>query len=453
LRANPAARIAASEAALGGTRPADAPAGKSSFIAAARRAAQAAGQEPAAPPPRAASAEEFDSETPSLRAKMMKRVKSLFIASCIIAAVIGSIQIAGTLFEFGRPATKTVEAPAARTGKTAAVIQNDTPAPAPRIAAQAPALSALPGMAPLGLPPSTTVASNTLAPGLNQTGLGLPSLLSPPLLGNAGDITGSIPRPAVKSAATRPAAQPDTQSADRLPSAIGGIHLRSAAVAGDPAAAFEIAARYAEGHGVPANAEEAARWYERAASKGVAPAEFRYASMLEKGQGVKKDLAAARRYYLAAAAKGNGKAMHNVAVLFAEGIDGKPDYANAVQWFRKAAQRGIPDSQYNLGVLCARGLGTAKSYPEAYKWFALAAAQGDQESAKKRDDVASHMDAAVLAAAQQTVKTFVAEPQPREANVVAEPPGGWDHAASAPARAKPASGAPLSLGSFKVGNR
>ena len=50
--------------------------------------------------------------------------------------------------------------------------------------------------------------------------------------------------------------------------------------------------RFAEGRGVPANLEEAARWFERAASKGLAPAQFRYASLLEKGQGVKKDLAA-----------------------------------------------------------------------------------------------------------------------------------------------------------------
>ena len=136
--------------------------------------------------------------------------------------------------------------------------------------------------------------------------------------------------------------------------------------------------RFAEGRGVPADLEEAARWYERAANKGLAPAQFRYASLLEKGQGVKKDLGQARRLYLAAAGKGNGKAMHNLAVLYAEGVDGKPDYSTAAQWFRKAAQHGIADSQYNLGVLCARGLGTAQSYDESYKWFALAAAQGDK---------------------------------------------------------------------------
>ena len=50
--------------------------------------------------------------------------------------------------------------------------------------------------------------------------------------------------------------------------------------------------RFAEGRGVPVNMEEAAHWYERAASKGLVPAQFRYASLLEKGLGVKKDLGA-----------------------------------------------------------------------------------------------------------------------------------------------------------------
>ena len=182
-----------------------------------------------------------------------------------------------------------------------------------------------------------------------------------------------------------------------------------------------MAVRFAEGRGVPVNMEAAALWYERAASKGIAPAQFRYASLLEKGQGVKKNLAQARRLYLAAAAKGNGKAMHNLAVLYAEGIDGKPEYATAALWFRKAAQHGIADSQYNLGVLSARGLGTEKSLAESYKWFALAATQGDREAGKKRDEIANQLDADALAAAQQAVKTFAPIPQPEEATVVATP--------------------------------
>ena len=196
--------------------------------------------------------------------------------------------------------------------------------------------------------------------------------------------------------------------------------------------------RFAEGKGVTANYDEAAKWYDRAAQAGVVPAIFRLGTLYEKGLSVKKDIDIARRYYMQAAERGSAKAMHNLAVLYAEGIEGKPDYATAALWFRKAAQHGIADSQYNLGVLCARGLGTDKNVAEAYKWFSLAAAQGDREAAKKRDDVAARLDADELGSARDTAKSFVAEPQPHEATHVPVPQGGWDDATSTtPQPAKP----------------
>jgi len=449
-RTDQAARIAASEAALGGTQRAATSSGQS-FIAAARRAAQTAGKGSS---PRGARSDLAEAQTPensSLRTKMMKRVKSLFVAASIVAIVVGSIQIAGNYVDFGNFRMQSAKAPAVDSGKIETAMESAAPEPAASVAANSLALPKLSGTPPLAL--SSDNNSIASAPSSGLTTLAMPSLFDPPMLGSRSDVTGSIPRQAGSPPAqpVAPAKQPSVQPADRLPSAIGGPKLRSAAIAGDAAAAYEVAARFAEGRGVPTDLEEAARWYERAASKGLAPAQFRYASLLEKGRGVKKDIIQARRLYLAAAAKGNGKAMHNLAVLYAEGIDGKPDYGNAAQWFRKAAQRGIADSQYNLGVLCARGLGTAKSYPEAYKWFALAAAQGDKESAKKRDDIAAHLDTAALAAAQEAVKRFVAEPQPEGATVVAEPPGGWDRTSSTPARARPAGS--LSAGSFEMGKR
>ena len=72
--------------------------------------------------------------------------------------------------------------------------------------------------------------------------------------------------------------------------------LRSAALAGNPGAEYELALRYAEGRGVPPNLEEAVHWFERAANHDLAPAQYRLGSLYEKGQGVKKDLEAARRY-------------------------------------------------------------------------------------------------------------------------------------------------------------
>ena len=457
-RANAAARIAASEAALGGAAPAAEHGGKSSFIAAARRAAQAALQHASgaranpAPVNVAISAPEpehiDDGVGPSLRSKLTRRVKSLFIAASIIAIVVGGAQIAGNMLSGPAKTAKTGKAETERAPVVASEPLDIGPPDQPeRGAAAAPPLAAPASPAPI----ATTPAFN-----FGQSSNGSSSLLSPPDLGPPtapkNDVTGSIP-PRANGTAPMP---------DHLPLAVGGPHLRSAAAAGDVGAAYEVATRFAEGRGVPVNLQEAAHWFERSASQGLAPAQFRYASMLEKGQGVKKDLVQARQLYLAAAAKGNAKAMHNLAVLYAEGIEGKPDYAAAVKWFRQAAQRGVSDSQYNLGVLAARGLGTDKSFIEAYKWFALAAARGDAECAKKRDEVGSHLEAADLAVAQQMVKAFVPQPQPAEATAVPKPQGGWDNAVgavpdAAPAKSKarpqPAPHAPLSLGSFTVGKR
>lgn len=445
------ARIAASEAALGSARPAPPAGGKSSFIAAARRAAQTAVQEATNRLPSAAEPAENGGETtPSLPNKMMKKVKSLFIAASIAAIAVGSVQIVGNIFTSGpKTPVKTAKVPGT------AITLSDIPPPlSAKNADRVPSITAMPpagGNIAAALPP-LDFGQNTPA---------MPPLLSPPALNTvvtapapANDITGSIPRPAVTAKPAQPQAVLPPAAGERLPIAIGSVRLRNAAAGGDAAAAYEIAARYAEGRGVPANLAEAARWYERAASKGLTPAQFRYASFLEKGQGVKKDLTAARRLYLAAAAKGNAKAMHNLAVLYAEGIDGRPDYATAAQWFQKAAQHGVADSQYNLGVLAARGLGLEKNLVDSYKWFALAAAQGDKEAARKRDEVAAELDAPSRADALQAVKTFVATPQPREATTVRVPPGGWDDPAEAPsAQGKARPSGSTTIGAYRLGKR
>ena len=464
LRANAAARIAASEAALGGAAPAPETGGKSGFIAAARRAAQAAlqhapgvrGKQEAPliePMTRDEPEPVEDNIGPSLRSQLSRRIKSLFIAASIIAIVIGGIQLGSNLFG---GATKTVKTGKVETEHAATVASEPldiSPPEQPQQEAQAAPPLAAP-TAPAAVPTSPAPIASTPGFNFNQGADDNASLLNPPDLDQPpakNDVTGSVP----PSASTSPVS-------DHLPIAIGGAKLRNAAAAGDVGAAYEVAVRFAEGRGVPANAAEAALWFEHAASKGLVPAQFRYASMLEKGQGVKKDLNQARKLYLAAAGKGNAKAMHNLAVLYAEGIDGRPDYGMAVKWFREAAKRGIADSQFNLGVLTARGLGTESNFADSYKWFALAATRGDADSAKKRDEVGSRLDPQTLAAAQQAVSSFVPQPQPAEATTVPKPQGGWDNADATPAPGtgpapakpkKPAPHAPLSLGSFTVGKR
>ena len=224
---------------------------------------------------------------------------------------------------------------------------------------------------------------------------------------------------------------------ERLPDGIGGPVLRAAALKGDPAAAYEIGVRFAEGKGIAPNLDEAAKWYDRAAQAGVVPAIFRLGTFYEKGLSVKKDVDIARRYYLQAAERGNAKAMHNLAVLDADGGGKGANYKSASQWFRKAADRGVADSQFNLGILYARGIGVEQNLAESFKWFSLAAAQGDADAGRKRDDIAKRLDAQSLAAARLAIQTFTPEPQPDDAVNVAAPAGGWDTAPRRPPRPSP----------------
>jgi localization factor PodJL len=250
----------------------------------------------------------------------------------------------------------------------------------------------------------------------------------------ASDITGAITTLPSAPAKLAMIAVPPSE---RLPDAIGGPVLRAAALKGDPAAAYEIAVRFAEGKGVAPDLDQAAKWYDRAAQGGVVPALFRLGTFYEKGLSVKKDADIARRYYAQAAERGSAKAMHNLAVLDADGGGKGANYKSASIWFRKAADRGIADSQFNLGILYARGIGVEQNLAESFKWFSLAAAQGDADAGRKRDDIAKRLDVQSQAAARLAIQTFTPEPQPDDAVNVASPAGGWD-SAPAPAPGKPA---------------
>jgi localization factor PodJL len=324
-------------------------------------------------------------------------------------------------------------------------ISSEPPPAAPPPAESAkPATPAMPSMTsptPIGRQsinaPAPAAADSTASVVIPQAAAPLAAPITAP------DITGTIPQISANPApANRKLSLIQIPPEEKLPDAIGGPVLRTAALKGDPSAAYEIGVRYAEGKGVPANYDEAAKWYDRAAQAGLVPAIFRLGTLYEKGLSVKKDIDIARRYYLQAAERGNAKAMHNLAVLDADGGGKGANYKSASQWFRKAADRGVADSQFNLGILYARGIGVEQNLAESFKWFSLAAAQGDADSVRKRDDVAKRLDAQSLAAAKLAIQTFTPEGQPDDAVNVASPAGGWDVAPTQASSAKPAAAKP-----------
>jgi len=450
--ASPAERIAASEDAIS-----EIPAGKqepvstSSFIAAARRAAQAAAAQPIDPKGKGLEkpkkAKEKAKEKPQEKPQEKRRttpgdtpksvlsvdlgkqtsgigakVRSLLVGVSVVVIVLGTFKFAMSLLDTG-----------------------STPPPVPAVGSQsdslpqfqAPALPVKPVMPDQGGPSMTSPTPlerqsyNRAMPSEAETVamLDIPQDQDAP----AGDVTATIPM-AANGQRLAAVAVPATT---RLPDALGAANLRNAALKGDPTAAYEVGVRFAEGKGVPANLEEAAKWYDRAAQAGLIPAVFRLGTFYEKGLGVKKDPEIARRYYTMAAERGNAKAMHNLAVLDADGGGKGANYKSASQWFRKAAERGVADSQFNLAILYARGIGVEQNLAESYKWFTLAAAQGDADAGRKREDVAKRLDAQSLAAAKLAIQTFTVEPQPEDAINVPTPAGGWD-AAPVQTVAKPA---------------
>ena len=439
---------------------------KPNFIAAARRAAQAAA---AAPPERQARVEsatikcraigETDAlaqadrcrsrgaDCRRLRARRIAHVPGPRNSKRQSGGTAGRVDTAagaaesfagGGFVQDGTAIGAAGSAGSGRSGQSAPTAVPGTPTAPPPGASSDPTPAA---------PPSTMPSAPAATPPMTQRQSSLP---------NWGDITGALPRrvppppqaqpPASIAAGQVPAASAPAMVVEKLPATIGGPKLRAAAIAGDAAAEFEVATRFAEGHGGLQSDGEAVRWLELAAKQGLAPAQFRLGGFYEKGIAVRKDLAAARDLYAAAAAKGNGKAMHNLAVLYAEGINGPADYRTAAQWFLKAADRGITDSQYNLAILYARGIGVEQNYAESYKWFALAASKGDDDAAKKRDEVATHLDAQALATAKLAVQKWTAEPQPDNAVGVKAPPGGWDASEHAEkSKPRPTGSKPLTL--------
>ncbi|MBR0779317.1 SEL1-like repeat protein [Bradyrhizobium diazoefficiens] len=434
---SPSERIAASESAISEIPAAPKePVSSSSFIAAARRAAQAAAAQPPEKPGRSAKATAKAAAAIRNKEKggdggstITSKIRSLLVGASVVVIVLGTFKMAMNLLEGG-------SAPPPQ------AMENTSSAPAPQAPPPVESRPATPEQVTPSMTSPTPIgrqSQNNTAPVTVTTPAGTASVEIPqapaaaaPPPAAANDVTGAL-----SGTSRAKLGQVQVPPSEKLPDGIGGPALRTAAMKGDATAAYEIGVRFAEGKGVAANYDEAAKWYDRAAQAGVVPATFRLGTLYEKGLGVKKDADIARRYYTQAAERGNAKAMHNLAVLDADGGGRGANYKSAAQWFRKAADRGVADSQFNLGILYARGIGVEQNLAESYKWFSLAAAQGDADSASKRDDVAKRLDPQSLAAAKLAIQTFSAEPQPDDAVNVATPAGGWDGAPQASAKLAP----------------
>ncbi len=394
---------------------------RADFIAAARRAAQAAAAEahraetPAGEVPGEAG-EHKPGAFSRISQAIRNRKRPLLLAAAAIVLAIGALKVYGTVG--GIPDHPVAPEPVASVDASTPATENVLAT----VGAAAPSGGSHTGalVAPSATP-DADIAFSAPARVDGQFGRGD---TAPPATSFTAQPPAAAPV-ALASASAQPAA-PTAGGATAPDAAIGSPKLVKAAASGDPAAAFEVAARYAAGDHVAKDLAKAAEWYQHAAEGGVAVAQYRLGSLYERGQGVSKDLMKAADWYQRAADQGNVNAMHNLAVLMSEGVSGQPDQQKALQWFLAAADYGVRDSQYNLGVIYARGLGTPQDLVTSYKWFAIAAAQGDSDAAQRRDEVTKLLSGDDLAKARAAAQAWHVKPPLADANGVSTPEGGWD---------------------------
>jgi hypothetical protein len=152
------------------------------------------------------------------------------------------------------------------------------------------------------------------------------------------------------------------------------------AAAGDAKAQDALGRYYFEGTAGAPDYDQALKWTQQAAAKGIPSAMTRLGVMLINGLGVAEaDADQATELWKKAARLGDPEAMALMAAtLRAQGEAGSD--AEALKWFRQAAQKGHARAQYQLGELLSRGWGAPTNVAQARTWWLKAAQQGVAEA-------------------------------------------------------------------------
>lgn len=150
----------------------------------------------------------------------------------------------------------------------------------------------------------------------------------------------------------------------------------------DAAAMLALARRFdpsfPQAKGVKKSLVEAARWYRRAAQKGLVDAQYRLARIVhEGGEGIRRSARIAAILYEAAAKQGHVRAMFATGWAYDKGEGVIADQAAARRWYRRAAEAGHVGAMTALGLMYLSGRGGARDLKAALAWLQKAAAAGD----------------------------------------------------------------------------
>jgi TPR repeat protein len=145
---------------------------------------------------------------------------------------------------------------------------------------------------------------------------------------------------------------------------------RLGAELGSTAAQNEWGVCLLHGRGVTPNAAQAGQWFERAAQAGDPSAAFNLAALLEEGaEGLPPDPIAALAWYQTSAGAGFAPAMNNLALLIERGELVEQDAVAAFVLYRHAAESGYRTAMLNLARCYKNGIGVEPNSELASTWM------------------------------------------------------------------------------------
>ena len=143
-----------------------------------------------------------------------------------------------------------------------------------------------------------------------------------------------------------------------------------------------LAKIYLVGYQVRRDANEARKWYAKAADFGYIPAVQVLGLVYERGYGVKPDLPRAVSYLTRAGKADYAPAQYELGAIYYTGGDGvAQNKEKAGAWLVLAAKHGYPDALYAVGRMYDLGEGGAKADPQrALVYYKEAAVKGQPDA-------------------------------------------------------------------------
>jgi len=184
--------------------------------------------------------------------------------------------------------------------------------------------------------------------------------------------------------------------------------LKHGAELGDAISQAILGDIFSSGQLVPADYEQAARYYKLAADQGQRDGEFGLAVRYVTGQGLPKDEREALRWFTAAANQGHADAQYDLGTMYELGQGTEANLSSALYFYKLAAQQGVVKAQYRLGILLIKGPGIDPDRVAAYKWFMLSQ-DAIKSSATELNQLRPAMSSAEIAEAEHQVDTWRTE--------------------------------------------